>query len=119
MPDPIIGAESLLDLAAEALRNEIAPSLSADKRYLAAMIANALDIARREMAGEAEASTFALLDDVYDDGDGTLAHLAKDIRTGKVTDLTHPDLRKRLRAQLMGELAVRNPRHLKAMQARR
>jgi len=119
MPNLTLGAEALLDLASEALRNEIAPSLPADKRYLAAMIGNALDIARREMAGEAEAATFALLDAVYDDGDGTLAQLAKDIRAGKVTDQSYADLRKRLKTQLMSELAVRNPRHLKAMQARR
>lgn len=119
MPNTTLGAEALLDLASEALRNQIAPTLSPDKRYLAAMISNALDIARREMAGEAEAATFALLDAVYDDGDGTLQRLAKDIRSAKVTDANHADLRKLLRAQLMGELAVRNPRHLKAMQTRR
>lgn len=113
-----LGADALLDLAAEALKAEIAPALPADKRYLAAMIANALDIARRDIAGEAEEAQFALLDAVYDDGDGTLQRLAKDIRAGTVSDKTHADLRKRLRAQVIAELKVRNPRFLKSLTAK-
>lgn len=109
-----LGAEALLDLAAEALKGEIAVAVPADKRYLAAMLGNALDIARREISGEAEVAAFALLDAVYDDGDGTPRQLAADIRTGSVGDATHADLRRRLREALIGELKVRNPRYLAA-----
>ncbi|MGE0699940.1 MAG: DUF6285 domain-containing protein [Hyphomicrobiaceae bacterium] len=105
-----LGAEALLDLVAEAFKGEVAPSLPPEKRYLAAMIGNALDIARREMAVEEEALTFQLLDHFYDDGDGTMTALARDIRAGEITDETHPELRARLKAHLAGELQVRNPR---------
>jgi hypothetical protein len=114
-----LGANALLDLVAESLKGEIAAALPADKRYLVAMLANAVDIARREMAGEAEAAQFALLDRVYDDGDGTMRRLAADIRSGKVGDAGFPDLRRRLRAQVVAELEVRNPRFLKALAGKR
>jgi len=107
-----LGAEALLDLAAEVLRRELTPALPPEKRYEAAMVANALDIARREIAGEAEVAEFQLLDAVYDDGDGTQARLAKDIRSGQVSPATHPDLVRLLKANLIAELKVRNPRAL-------
>lgn len=110
-----LGAEALLDLVADALKTDIGPALPADKRYLVAMLANAIDIARRDIAGEAETAEFALLDVVYDDGDGTQQRLAADIRKGKVTDAKFPDLRKRLREHVVAELKVRNPRFLKAI----
>jgi hypothetical protein len=113
-----LGPEALLDLVAEQLKSEIGPALSSDKRYLVAMLANAIEIARRDIAGEAETAEFALLDRVYDDGDGTLAMLAADIRKGKVTDAKFPDLRKRLRDQIVAELKVRNPRFLKSLAAK-
>ena len=105
-----LGAEALLDLVTEAFKSEVAPSLPAEKRYLAAMIGNALDISRRAIAQEEEALAFQLLDHVYEDGDGTLAQLARDIRSGTVSDATHKDLRARLKAHLANELKVRNPR---------
>jgi hypothetical protein len=113
-----LGADALLDLVTEALKTEIAPTLAPDKRYLAAMIVNALEIARRDIAGEAEEAQFALLDSVYDDGDGTLQRLAKEIREGDVTDAKFPELRKRLRAHVIAELKVRNPRFLKTLTAK-
>jgi hypothetical protein len=107
-----LGAEALLDLVAEALKSEIAPVLPPEKRYLTAMIANAIDIARRETAIEDEAQMLALLDTVYEDGDGTLRQLAKDIRAGAVNDTSHASLRAKLKAHLVNELKVRNPRFL-------
>lgn len=109
-----LDANALLDLAIETLKSELAPVLPADKRYAAAMLGNALDIARREIAGESETADFALLDAVYPDGDGTMEQLAKDIRAGQVSARTHPDLPKLIRAQLIAELKVRNPRFLKS-----
>lgn len=107
-----LGAEALLDLVQEMIRVEIAPVLPPEKRYAAAMIANALDIARREIANEAESLEFKLLDSIYEDGDGTLRQLAADIRAGTVAETGYEDLRARLKAHLVGELAVRNPRFL-------
>ncbi|MEZ5818964.1 MAG: DUF6285 domain-containing protein [Hyphomicrobiaceae bacterium] len=109
-----LGAEALLDLVAEVFKSEIAPALPPEKRYLAAMMGNAIDISRREMALEEEALTFQLLDRFYEDGDGTVAQLARDLRSGAVNDATHPDLRARLKAHLANELKVRNPRFLAA-----
>lgn len=114
-----IDGQALLDLVAETLREEIAPVLPPDKRYAAAMMANAIDIARRELAGEAEAAEFALLDAIYDDGDGTLRRLAADIRSGEVSVSRHPSLHQHLRSQLIAELKVRNPRLIKARGPRR
>ena len=111
-PHKKLGAEALLDLIAEAFKAEIAPALPADKRYLAAMIGNAVEVSRRELAVEEEALAFRLLDYVYDDGDGMLPQLAKDIRSGAINDATHPELRARLKAHLVEELKVRNPRFL-------
>jgi hypothetical protein len=109
-----IDADALLDLVLETLRNEIAPVLPPEKRYAAAMIGNAIEIARRDMAGEADEAEYALLDRVYDDGDGSLQRLAKDIRSGAVNEEKVPDLLPLVRRQIIAELAVRNPRFVKS-----
>jgi hypothetical protein len=82
--------ETLLALATETLKAELLPALPADKRYAAAMVINALDIARRGITTTDDAPLFALLDTVYDDGDGTPADLSRDIRAGVVTEATYP-----------------------------
>jgi hypothetical protein len=106
--------ETLLALATETLKAELLPSLPADNRYAAAMVINALDIARRGITTTDEAPLFALLDTVYDDGDGTPADLVRDIRMGKVTEVTHPGMGLKLRALVVAELKVRNPRFLRS-----
>jgi hypothetical protein len=108
-----LNAETLIALAAETLKAEIVPTLPADKRYAAAMIANALDIARREITTADEAPLWAILDQVYDDGDGTPQQLCEDIRAGTVSEATHPGLGAKLRAVVVAELKVRNPRFLR------
>lgn len=105
-------SEDLIELAIETLRTELQPALPADKRYAAAMIANALEIARREIIAAEEAALLQLLDHFYEDGDGTMGQLAADIRKGDVDEKKHPDLRRRLRTHLIAELKVRNPRFL-------
>jgi hypothetical protein len=107
-----IAAETLIELAIDTLRRELQPSVPADKRYTAAMVANALEIARREILADAESAQWELLDAIYDDGEGTLQQLAADIRSGKVSAKTHPDLPDKLRALVVAELKVRNPRFL-------
>lgn len=104
--------EALLGLAVETLKAEIMPALPSDKRYAAAMLANALEIAMRAVAVEEDAPSLALLDHFYEDGDGTLAQLAGDIRSGTISEATHGDLRARLRQHVVTELKVRNPRFL-------
>ena len=58
-----IDTDALLDLATEMLRAEVLPALSAEQRYAGAMIANALEIARRGLAEEVETAEWALLSD--------------------------------------------------------
>ena len=109
-----LSAETLIALAAETLKAEIVPGLSSEKRYAAAMVANALDIARREITTADEGPLWAILDTAYDDGDGTPQQLAADIRAGSISEATHPGLGVKLRNVLIAELKVRNPRFLRA-----
>jgi Domain of unknown function (DUF6285) len=109
-----LSAETLIALATETLKAELVPHLPADQRYTAAMIANALDIARREITTADEAPLWAILDQVYDDGDGDPKQLAADLRAGTVSEATHPGLGAKLRAVVVAELKVRNPRFLRS-----
>ncbi len=107
-----LSADNLIALAVTTLRSEIAPSLPADKRYTAAMIANALEIARREVLSEGDEAQWALLDKVYEEGEGTLPQLAADIRDGTVSETTLPTLAEDLRKLLLAELKIANPKKL-------
>jgi len=108
-----IDGEALIELAIHTLKSEIGPSLPAEKRYASAMIVNALEIAKRGVAGEREAVAWELLDQLYDDGEGSLTQLAADIREGEIDVESHPDLRAKLRKLILAELAVTNPRFLR------
>lgn len=108
-----IDADALLDLATELLRAEVLPALAAEQRYAGAMIANALEIARRDLAEEVEAAEWALLDSLYEEGEGSTAQLARDIRAGTLPEGNKArGLADALRTLLIAELRVRNPRFL-------
>ncbi len=107
-----IDADALLDLATEMLRADVLPALSAEQRYAGAMIANALEIARRGLAEEVEAAEWALLDDLYEEGEGSTRQLARDIRAGTLPEGKAAGLSDALRTLLIAELRVRNPRFL-------
>lgn len=110
-----IHAPTLIELSIETLRSEIQSdrSLSGSQRYALAMALNALGIARSEVLSEPDAAQWELLDYLYDDGEGSMAELARDIRAKKISDETHSDLRQRLERLLVAELEVRNPAALK------
>lgn len=113
MSEKRIDAAALIGLSIDTLRAELQEALPPEKRYAAAMIANALEIARREFADEArEAATWALLDKAYEEGEGSLAALARDIRSGEIDDDAVAGLRALLRNLLIAELKVANPRFL-------
>jgi hypothetical protein len=76
------------------------------------MIANALEIARRALAEEVEAAEWALLDDLYEEGEGSTTQLARDIRAGTLPEGKARGLAAALRTLLIAELRVRNPRFL-------
>lgn len=107
-----IDPDALLDLATETLRSSVLPALPPEQRYAGAMIANALEIARRGLPGEAEAAEWALLDSLYDDGEGSMAQLASDIRAGSLAEGKMAGLAQELRSLLIAELRVTNPRFL-------
>jgi hypothetical protein len=107
-----IDPDALLDLAIETLRTNVLAALPPEQRYAGAMIANALEIARRGLPGEAEAAEWALLDALYDDGEGSLAQLARDIRTGSLPEGKTAGLAQSLRTLLIAELRVTNPKFL-------
>ena len=109
-----ISAEALLALAVTTLREEIAPHLPAEQRYAAAMVGKALEIASREIVTDAEAPLWRILDQVYDDGDGSAEQLARDIRLATVSERTRSGLGHELLALLEAELAIVNPRFLAA-----
>ena len=104
-----ISADTLLELALATLREEIRPSLPPDKRYAAAMVANALEISRRELAADTEAPLWSLLDEIYESGEGTPKQLATDIRSGTVSEVRTPGLGAKLLAVLEAELAITAP----------
>ena len=116
---PRINAQSLIELALATLRTEIQPSVPKEKRYALAMTLNALEIARREILADPEAGQWALLDKLIDDGEGTMADLARDIRTGTINDQNHDDLPAVLTRHLVAELEVRNPAALAARAKRK
>lgn len=111
-----INAPNLIELAIDTLKQDIQGqrALGAGERYKLAMVIRALEIARGEILSEPEAAQWQLLDDIYDDGDGTPERLARDIRQKAVTDETHERLRKGLEQILIAELETRNPAALKA-----
>lgn len=114
-----IHAPTLIELATNTLKNEIQPAKSLDgsQRYALAMAISALRIARAEVISEPDAAQWALLDSIYDDGEGSMKQLARDIRDKTINDETHPNLRQRLEKLLIAELEVRNPAALKGRNA--
>ncbi len=114
---PRITPESLIELAIHTLQTEIRPTISGKGRYALAMTLRALETARRDLLGDSDSAAWDLVDYVYDDGEGSLDQLTKDIASGNVSDDTHPELRRRLERLLVVELEVRNPRVLKTRSA--
>ena len=113
------GSDTLLALAAATLEADILPTLPHAQRYAGAMVLRALAIARRMQADDGEEARWALLDEAYDDGEGSLAQLARDIRSGEVDEAAVPGLRAKLRRVVTAELKVRNPDQLIARGARK
>lgn len=110
MPEDRSAPGSLLEIAIETYRAEILPALGAQYRYVGAMTANALEIAARAHARSEDARVAPALERIYGAEPATRGRLAADIRAGRISDATHPQLRAALGELLRAELAVRNPR---------
>lgn len=101
-------AQDLLAIALKTYRADILSSLTPEQRYAGAMIANAMDIACRELTGASPNTALAGLMDA----EGGLATLARDIRGRKLDDTEHPELRQALLDYVTAELEISNPRFL-------
>ena len=112
MTDTRVTPDALLALAIEMLQADVLPALPPEQRYAGAMVANASAIARRGIPGDAEAAEWALMDKLYDDGEGSPRQLALDIRDGSLPKAKSTNLAAALRAQLIEELRVANPKFL-------
>lgn len=103
----------LLAVARATLRERVMPGLVADHRHDAAMVANALAIASRELAlgGEARAREQALLGELYGSPTATLdtlrRRLCSDLRAGRFADTN--ELRDLLARLVHARLAISNP----------
>jgi hypothetical protein len=107
---------SLLEIARETLRTEIAPGLDGQGRYTAAMIGNAMAIAgRASIEGEAAASAeLAALRRLFGvraggDLDDLRRRLAEEIRQGRFDGVAGRPVRAVLRARVEARLAISNP----------
>ena len=93
----------------EAYATEIEPGTAPDKRYMAAMIRNGLQIALRDFeAGRTDAYQ-SLIDLIDEDDIRTSIELANALRTSKITVEQQPDLLIGLINELRAELAISNP----------
>ncbi len=103
--------QELLEIAREAFVADILPQVSPDKRYLAAMIGNAMAIAQRQSAGVEDRAEQELLHAVYGhDSDANWQQFADDLRSGTISEQTHPQLLDDMINALRQELSVSNPK---------
>ena len=117
----------LLDLAREALRDELVPALPRERRYVALMVANAMAIAARECMLGAEtdrrevARLRGLAGDVVPPDDPAAADLpalrravSAAIREGRFDDPAHAKaLVEALADAVAGRVAISNPKALR------
>ncbi len=112
MTEAVMQPAALLSIAIETFRSEILAALPPDRRYAGAMIANALEAAQRGLEAPTAERVRQLLDPIYGAGRGSIAGLARDVRSAKVDDVSTGELRDLLIANLRRELMIRNPRFL-------
>jgi hypothetical protein len=104
--------DSLVGLVARSLRRDMLPALPPDKQAQCADAIKLLEIAQRQIADPGDEALWKLLDRVYDDGEGSPAELARDIRSGKVDDKATAGLREALKKAAIAEVKVRHPAFL-------
>ena len=122
-------AAGLLAIARETFLREIAPHVSGERRFEAAMVANAMAIAERDASArnEEETAELAMLRWIYGEDETRLAgpddgarrrrlarRLAADIRAGRLDRMLEGRLRALLLERAAARLAVSNPRQLEA-----
>lgn len=108
----VYAPKSLIALATAVLRDDVLADLAPEKRRRCLDVIAALEIAGRQVADAGDESLWKLLDQVYDDGEGSAAQLARDIRAGAVNDRETQGLREALKRIVVAEVKVRNPAFL-------
>lgn len=123
------GAE-LLRVAQKVLREQLLTGIAGEQRYQALMVANAMEIAARELkAGETDLRReLHMLTELY--GDTTVSEagnstrekvgslnkrLARDIRSGMMDGACAQGVRALLKAQVTARLRVSSPKYLKTI----
>ncbi len=105
----------LLKVARATLREAVAPGLGAEARYHAAMVANAMAIAIREveLGPKARAAERRLLGRFHADPEASLpelrARLCRELRAGTVLDERPSELHALLQQLVHARLAISNP----------
>ena len=105
----------LLKVARATLRGAVAPGLGAEARYHAAMVANAMAIAIREveLGPKTRTAERHLLGSFYASPEASLpelrGQLCRDLRVGAVLDERPRDLRALLQQLVHARLAISNP----------
>ncbi len=109
---------ALLAMALAQFREAIQPELAPERRYLGAMIANAMAIVCRVLASDLDGEQKKVLAAIYGNDDETadMARLAREIREGAMTEARVPKLHALLRELVASELAARNPKLLASRQ---
>jgi hypothetical protein len=109
---------SLLEVAREVLRTDLAPALEPDGRYKAAMVANVLAIAARALrtgplhaAAELDALRRLLPGAERDRLDPLRRRVVAEIRAGRFDGPDERVLRACLRARVEARLAISNPEY--------
>ena len=116
MSDHQHGADLLL-IARSLLRENILPTVAAERRYEVAMIANAMAIAAREMAegGDRREAERTALAAFYDEPTAALPRLRRrlcaDLRAHRLDARAERTVRALLADAVAGRLALSNPRH--------
>ena len=106
---------ALLEVARDTLREEVAPGLGAEARYHAAMVANAMAIAIRqvELGPSMRTAERRRLGEFYASRETTLAELrtrlCRDLRAGAFVDERAGELRTLLQEFVHARLAISNP----------
>lgn len=100
-------AEALVNISLETYAQEIVPDLPSTKRYMGAMVANALGIAQRRLNNPDPGATL-----VESLGAQSMVALARAIRSGETATASHKTLAAKLLDYVEAELAITNPKFL-------
>ena len=104
----------ILRSSINAYSDEIEPGAAPEKRYMAAMVRNAMQISLRYFEAGGVDPYQSIIDRNGDNKISSKAELANALRASKITLDSHPDLLKALIDASRNELNISNPHALKS-----